>query len=57
MGRFVVLLLSLIFIGGLAFLTVRVVVEDGFTIVVAAAALILAILVFGVLGALTGRQR
>lgn len=57
MGRFVVLLLSLIFIGGLAFLTVSVVAKDGFTIVVGAAAVILAILVFGVLGALTGRQR
>jgi hypothetical protein len=47
-----VLILALVLIVGLAFLTVRVVVNDGFDVLVAISLIILAILGFGVLGAL-----
>ena len=44
---------SLGLIGLLAYLTIRVMVKDGFTPLVALSLLILALLGFGVLGALT----
>ena len=57
MGRGFVYILTLVFMAGLAFLTVRVLLDDGPTIVVIAALVILAVLVFGALGALGGRGR
>lgn len=53
MARTLVLLLSLVMICGLAFLTVSVAVEDGVTPLVVVSGIILALLGFGVLGALT----
>lgn len=47
-----VLILAFALIGFLAFLTVRVMIEDGFTVVVGMSLILLAILGFGVLGAL-----
>jgi hypothetical protein len=47
-----VLVLALALIAFVAYLTVRVMVEDGFDILVAISLLVLAILGFGVLGAL-----
>ena len=47
------LVASLALIGLLAYLTIRVMVKDGFTPLVALSLLILALLGFGVLGALT----
>jgi hypothetical protein len=52
-ARTVVLIASLGLIGLLAYLTVRVMINDGFTILVALSLFILALLGFGVLGALT----
>jgi hypothetical protein len=48
----IVLWLALLLIAALAFLTVRVIVNEGFDILVAISLLVLAILGFGVLGAL-----
>lgn len=53
MARNLALILSLAFIGLLAYLTIRVAITDGVTILVVASFLLLAILGFGVLGALT----
>jgi hypothetical protein len=53
MARTLVLLASLVMICGLAFLTVSVAVEDGVTPLVVVSGIILALLGFGVLGALT----
>jgi len=53
MARNVALVLSLAFIGLLGFLTVSVALSDGVTILVVVSIVILAILGFGVLGALT----
>ena len=47
-----VLWLALILIAALAYLTVRVIIDSGFDILVAISLLVLAILGFGVLGAL-----
>ena len=52
-GRTAALLASLGLIGLLAYLTIRVIINDGFTPLVALSVLILALLGFGVLGALT----
>ncbi len=57
MARGVVLLVCLAFIAGLAFLTVRVVLTSGITVVVVLAFIVLALLGLGILGALTGRER
>ena len=48
----IVLWLALLLIVALAFLTVRVIVDSGFDILVAISLVVLAILGFGVLGAL-----
>ena len=52
-ARTAVLLASLGLIGLLAYLTIRVMINDGFTILVALSLLILGLLGFGVLGALS----
>jgi hypothetical protein len=62
MARTVVLGLSLAFIALVAFLSVRLLVVDGIPDVssfarIAVSGLVLALLVFGVLGALTGGPR
>ncbi|HEX8647696.1 MAG TPA: hypothetical protein VF715_12405 [Thermoleophilaceae bacterium] len=53
MARTAALIASLAFIGLLGFLTVRVAITDGVTILVVVSILLLAVLGFGVLGALT----
>jgi hypothetical protein len=53
MGRTLVLLGSLAFICLLAFLTISVAIKDGVTPLVVVSLIILALLGFGVLGALT----
>jgi hypothetical protein len=53
MARYAVLIGSLAFIGLLAFLTVRAAVTDGISGLLVISILILAVLGFGVLGALT----
>jgi hypothetical protein len=53
MARNAALVLSLAFIGLLAYLTIHVAITDGVTILVVASIVLLAILGFGVLGALT----
>jgi hypothetical protein len=53
MVRDVVLLIALLAIGGLAFLTLKVMIEEGIDVLVVVSFVILAILGFGVLGALT----
>jgi hypothetical protein len=53
MARAVVLLGSLLIISLLAFLTVTVAVEEGIDILVIVSLIVLALLGFGVLGALT----
>jgi hypothetical protein len=53
MGRMVALVGSLVIICLLAFLTISVAVERGIDILVVLSAIILALLGFGVLGALT----
>ncbi len=62
MARAVVLGLSLAFIALLAFLSVRLLVNDGIPDVssfarIAVSGFVLALLIFGVLGALTGGSR
>jgi len=52
-ARTFVLLLSLAVICLLAYLTVRVAIQDGVTVLVVFSGLLLALLGFGVLGALT----
>ena len=52
-ARTAAFLASLGLIGLLAYLTIRVMINDGFTPLVALSVLILALLGFGVLGALT----
>lgn len=52
-ARTAALLASLALIGLLAFLTISVVIDDGFTPLVAVSLLILGLLGFGVIGALT----
>lgn len=56
MGRGFVYILTVAFVAALAFLTVRVLLDDGVTIVVVAALVILLVLIFGALGALGGRD-
>jgi hypothetical protein len=53
MARTFVLLVSLGMISLLAFLTVTVAIEDGIDILVVVSGIVLAVLAFGVLGALT----
>jgi hypothetical protein len=53
MARTFVLLGSLAIIALLAFLTVSVAIEDGIDILVVVSVIVLALLTFGVLGALT----
>ena len=53
MARNLILGASLLFIGLLAFLTIRVAITDGVTFLVVISILLLAVLGFGVLGALT----
>lgn len=53
MARNAALVASLAFIGLLAYLTVRVAITDGVTILVVVSIVLLAVLGFGVLGALT----
>ena len=53
MARNVALVGSLAFIGLLGFLTVRVAITDGVTTLVVVSIVLLAVLGFGVLGALT----
>ena len=53
MGRNIALVASLAFIGMLGFLTVRVAIEDGVTFLVIVSILLLAVLGFGIIGALT----
>jgi hypothetical protein len=53
MARTIVLLASLVIIGLLAFLTISVAIEDGIDILVVLSVIVLALLGFGVLGALT----
>ena len=52
MGRALVLVGSLAIIGLLAFLTVTVAVEEGVDVLVVVSLIVLALLAFGVLGAL-----
>jgi hypothetical protein len=53
MARNFALVASLAFIGLLGYLTVRVAITDGVTILVVVSIVLLAVLGFGVLGALT----
>ena len=53
MGRTVVLVGSLAIIGLLAFLTISVAIDEGIDILVVTSVVILAVLGFGVIGALT----
>ena len=53
MARNVALVLSLAFIGMLTYLTIHVAITDGVTILVVVSIVLLAVLGFGVLGALT----
>jgi hypothetical protein len=53
MARTIVLLASLVIICLLAFLTISVALEDGIDILVVLSVIVLALLGFGVLGALT----
>jgi hypothetical protein len=52
MGRGIVYILALALVALLAFLTVRVLLEDGVTILVVVALVILVVLMVGALGAL-----
>jgi hypothetical protein len=54
MVRNIVLVLALLLIGGFAFLTVSVAVDAGVTPLVVLSFIVLLVLGFGVLGALTG---
>ncbi len=51
--RDIVLAVALVFVAGFAFLTLRVLFTEGFDILVLVSLLVLALLGFGVLGALT----
>lgn len=53
MARTLILGLALLLVAGLAFLTLSVALEDGVTVLVVFSAVIIAVLGFGVLGALT----
>jgi hypothetical protein len=53
MARTLVLLASLAIISLLAFLTITVAIEDGIDILVVVSGIVLVLLAFGVLGALT----
>ena len=53
MARTIALLGSLVIIGLLAFLTISVAIEDGVDVLVVLSVIVLALLGFGVLGALT----
>ena len=55
MARTLVLIGSIAIIGLLAFLTVKVAVEEGIDILVVVSLVVLALLGFGVLGALSSR--
>ena len=55
MARTLVLIASIAIIGLLAFLTVKVAVEEGIDILVVLSLVVLALLGFGVLGALSSR--
>lgn len=55
MGRGFVYILTLGFVALLAFLTLSVVLRDGLTVIGIAALVILVLLVFGALGALSGK--
>ncbi len=55
MARTLVLFASIAIIGLLAFLTVKVAVEEGIDILVVLSLVVLALLGFGVLGALSSR--
>ena len=57
MGRGFVYILTLAFVAALAFLTVRVLIADGLTIIVIGALVLLAVLVLGALGALGGGEK
>jgi hypothetical protein len=56
MVRDAVLAVALVFVAMLAYLTLRVLVSEGFDVLVGASLLVLALLGFGVLGALTSRD-
>ncbi len=56
MARDAILAVALVFIAGLAFLTLRVAVTEGIDILVIASFVVLALLGFGILGALTSRD-
>ena len=56
MQRTLVLIAALALIGLLAFLTLSVAVRDGVTVLVVLSIVILALLGFGVIGALTEKQ-
>ena len=53
MARDVVLAVALVFVAGFAFLTFRVLFTEGIDILVVASLVVLALLGFGILGALT----
>ena len=55
MARTLVLIASIAIIGLLAFLTIKVAVEEGIDILVVLSLVVLALLGFGVLGALASR--
>jgi hypothetical protein len=57
MARSVATLLSLGFVALLAFLTAAVALERGFTLMVGVAVVVVAVLVFGVIGALGSPRR
>jgi hypothetical protein len=56
MVRDAVLAVAVVFVAMLAYLTLRVLVSEGFDVLVGASLLVLALLGFGVLGALTSRD-
>jgi hypothetical protein len=57
LSRLVVLGMALVFIAGLAFLTVTAIVEQGFTLASLLSILILALLAIGIVGALRNPPR
>ncbi len=57
MGRALVVFLSFSFVAVLIVLTVRVAIDSGPTVVVGLAVLVILVLVFGALGALTERRK
>ncbi len=56
MGRAFVYILTLLFVGLFAFLTVSVLLKDGVTVVVVAALVVLVLVIFGALGAMSGHN-